>query len=148
MPSAMRVGAQSKPWECTPLASKDWINSKSPNGGPEAIKLQRTETTLDLSQKAEKGMLSNGASWWIIYDTLCLGVSDSYGPPFTLASQSACSLPRDRLYTLPCLWKQLTLSCVCVDVVNQVAIVPEMMAMWRIHQQLRKHSRFSPSSLP
>lgn len=74
MPSAMLVGAQSKPWECTPLASKDWINSKSPDGGPEAIKLQRTETTLDLSQKAEKGMLSSGAANQPLYHIVCSGV--------------------------------------------------------------------------
>ncbi len=28
-----------------------------------AIKLKRTDTTLDLSQKAEKGMLVNGRGW-------------------------------------------------------------------------------------
>ena len=81
MPSAMLVGAQSKLWECTPLASKDWINSKSPDGGPEAIKLQRTETTLDLSQKAEKGMLVVGAANQALYHIVCYAVCDYYGPP-------------------------------------------------------------------
>lgn len=81
MPSAMLVGAQSKLWECTPLASKDWVNSKSPDGGPEAIKLQRTETTLDLSQKAEKGMLHSVGTNQYLYHTVCSGVYDYYGPP-------------------------------------------------------------------
>jgi len=35
-------------------------NSKSVIDRPSAIKLKRTETTLDLSQKAEKGMLNSG----------------------------------------------------------------------------------------
>ncbi|WPT14004.1 Serine incorporator 1 [Picochlorum sp. SENEW3] len=83
--SAMLVGAQSKPWECTPLASKDWINSKSPDGGPEAIKLQRTETTLDLSQKAEKGMLVGGVPIRFYTTPWAFGVCDYYGPPLLKA---------------------------------------------------------------